>query len=97
MAWTPSEERAFFKRVLDVVNDFDPYSLGPGTPGGPPLDEWETEARAIESLLINKGRIEFADFRAIWLKSVGDDLARSEKETRPVLDALNALVPQNPS
>lgn len=97
MAWTPSRERAFFKRVLDVVNAFDPYSLGPGTPDGPPVDEWAAEARAIESLLIKKGRIEFSDLRAIWLKSFSDDLAGSEKATQPFLDALNALVPQNPS
>jgi len=97
MARTSSEERAFFMRVLEVVNAFDPYSLGPGTPDGPPVDEWAAGARAVESLLINTGRIEFSDLRRIWLKSFSDDLAGSEKASQPFLDALNALVPPNPS
>lgn len=92
MKWTPNEERALFKRVLKVVSDSQPFGIEVGPPDGPPLDEWATEARAIESLLINKGVIEFDDLRAIWLNRFSYDLAGSEKAIQPLLDSLNALV-----
>lgn len=97
MAWTPSEERAVFRQVVSVVNDFQPFGIEFGTPDRPPIDEWSTEARAIESLLINKGQIEFGDLRAIWLEHFSEDLSGSEKGVQPLLDALNALVPQKPT
>jgi hypothetical protein len=97
MVWTPIEERAFFKRVREVVNAFEPFGVEIGTPDGVPLDEWDTEARAIEGVLVNRGRIEFDDLRTIWLYHLGQDLERTDRAVQSFLYALNELVPQNPT
>lgn len=97
MAWTRQEERAFFKLVLETVNKFDLMGLEPGSPDGAPPDEYTTQARAIESVLVNRGQIAFADLSIIWLTWFGDDLKGREEAVQPFLDTLNALDRQNPS
>jgi hypothetical protein len=91
-----SEERELFVRVLAVVNRFDFCGLQPGAEGGPPIEEYEMEARPMESILVNHGRIEPADIRAIWYKWFDDDLSGRESAVASMADELNALVPRNP-
>lgn len=97
MAWTPADEPAFFREVVRVVNEFDLMGLNPGSHDGTPVDEYASEARAIESILVNRGHIEFRDLSAIWLKWFSDDLSAHAQSLRPFLAALNDLVPQNPT
>jgi hypothetical protein len=96
MSWTPSEERALFHRVLAVVNDFDLMGLEPGAPDGAPIDEYTTEARAIESLLVNGGGIDFGGLSAIHLAWFENDLRGREEGLRPLVEALNELVTRYP-
>jgi hypothetical protein len=91
-----SEERELFVQVLAVVNRYDFCGLQPGAEGGPPIDEYEPEARPIESVLVNQGRKEVADIQAIWYKWFSDDLSGRESAVASMVDELNALVPRNP-
>lgn len=91
-----SEERELFVQVLAVVNRYDFCGLQPGTDGGPPIDEYGPEARPMESILVNRGRIEVTDIQAIWYKWFDDDLSGRESAVASMADELNALVPRNP-
>ena len=79
-----------------MVNRYDFCGLQPGAEGGPPIDEYVPEARSMESILVNRGRIEVADIQAIWHKWFGDGLSERESAVASMADELNALVPQNP-
>ncbi len=92
MPLSKSEERELFVRVLTVVNKYDFCGLLPGAEGGPPIDEYEMEARPMESILVNRGRIEAADIRAIWLKWFNDDLSGRESSVESMAEELNALI-----
>lgn len=54
------------ERVLALLTQLDPYGLEPGTPGGPPQDEYGVEARTMADHLLDKGSIGIADVDAIW-------------------------------
>lgn len=95
MPRSKSEEREFFVQVLAVVNRYDFCGLQPGAEGGPPIDEYEPEARAIVSVLINQGRIEVSDIQAIWYKWFSDDLSGRELAVATMADELNALFLRN--
>jgi len=97
MAMSMSDERVLFPRVLGIVNRYDFCGLQPGSPDGPPVDEYTMEARPMESILVNRGRIEVADIQAIWLEFFGDDLSNRRRAVDAMADELNALVGQNPS
>ena len=97
MPMSKSEERGLYVQVLAVVNRYDFCGLQPGAEGGPPIDEYEPEARPMESILIDHGRIDVADIQAIWYKWFSDDLFGREAAVASMADELNALLPQNPS
>jgi hypothetical protein len=88
----PTEERALFRELTRVVNEFDLMGLQPGSADGAPADEYENEVRAIESFLVNTGRIEFADLSAIWLRWFGEDLRGHEAAFEPFLRELNRVM-----
>lgn len=96
MPGSKSEERGLFAQVLAVVNRYDFCGLQPGAEGGPPIDEYEPEARSIESILANRGRIAVADIQAIWYKWFGDDLSGLESAVTSMADELNAQVARSP-
>jgi len=87
-----SEERELLAQVLEVLNSYDFCGLQPGAKGGPPLDEYELEARPMEAILVDQGRIEVSDIRAIWRTWFGDDLSGRESAVASMADDLNALV-----
>jgi hypothetical protein len=87
-----SDERQLFQKVLAIVNKYDFCALEPGGPDGAPIDEYTMEARPMESILLNDGRIEVADIRAIWLHFFGDDLSGAVDAVENMASELNALV-----
>lgn len=97
MEMSRSDERELFQQVLAIVNKYDFCSLLPGEPDGVPIDEHAIEARPIESILVNRGRIAANDIRAIWLKWFSDDLASQLPAVEAMADELNALVDPKPS
>lgn len=89
-------ERAFYKRVLEILNRFDVIGVSPGSPGGPPIDEYENAAGEAEAVFLNRGRIEFSDISAIWLKWFDDDLMNQKDVVAKLRQKLNSLAPHNP-
>jgi len=87
-----SEQSELFAQVLAVVNKYDFCGLQPGAEAQSPIDEYEPEARPIESILVNRGRIEAADIQAIWYEWFSDDLSGLEATVASMANELNALI-----
>jgi hypothetical protein len=96
MSMSKAQEREFFAQVLAVVNRYDFCGLQPGAEDGAPIGEYEMESRPMESILVNRGRIEVDDIRAIWGKSFGDDLSERQSAVVAMAEELNDLVSRDP-
>ena len=92
---TPEE---LHQRVLELLTTLDPYGLNPGTPGGPPLDEYASEATPMAEHLLAEGTVSAAWIDIVcnhWFtqtltEAVGQDAAGR------FVDELNALVLRTP-
>lgn len=82
-----------YQSVLSLLTRLDPYGLEPGTPGGPPQDEYSAEAGSMTEHLLNKGSIGIADVDAIWSYWFSQTLtdAAGPDAARRLTDELNAL------
>lgn len=89
---TPADQQ-LHRRVLALLTRLDPYGLEPGTPGGPPQDEYGVEAGSMADHLLDKGSIRIADIDGIWTHWFGQTLtdAAGPDAARRLMDELSAL------
>ena len=94
-SWTPTEFQMLAYRIVDVIGDVSP--IGNGARGRSDSDEWSV-GFALASILISGRQVEDGDLRTTWPALFEGEPSRSDTTTHQrLLDALNALVAQNPS
>ena len=81
--------------VLTVLTAVDPYGLEPGTPEGPPADEYEPEAVDLARVLLVEGAVTVRDVENVWAHWFSESLVLrlGVDRTARLVDELNALVP----
>ncbi|MBF4580236.1 hypothetical protein [Frigoribacterium sp. VKM Ac-2530] len=81
--------------VLTVLTAVDPYGLEPGTPEGPPADEYEPEALDLARVLLAEGAVTVRDVEDVWAHWFSESLVLRLGVDRMarLVDELNALAP----
>lgn len=92
---TPEE---LHQRVLELLTNLDPYGLNPGMPGGPPHDEYASEAKPMAEHLLTGGTIETTQVDIIWNHWFGELLSNviGRDAAGRFADELNALALRTP-
>lgn len=90
--WDTHRVQGLTARVLEVLNRHDVYGLEPGSPDGPPIDEYLPEANDMASVLVTRGAIATDDIRSIWVHWFSDDLTDRGDLAERIARDLTALM-----
>jgi hypothetical protein len=71
----PRSDDALVASLTEGLADADLEVLQPGQPGWAPRDEYEPEAESLAAVFRERGTIDVADLRAVWLHWFSDDLS----------------------
>lgn len=71
----PRPDHALVAALTEGLAEADLEGLQPGQPGWAPRDEYEPEAESLAALFRERGTIDVADLRAVWLHWFSDDLS----------------------
>ena len=80
-------------QVLAILTALDPYGLEPGTPDGPPANEYDIEAVGIARILLREGAVTVYDVEGVWMHWFSDSLVLHIGVARmaQLVDRLNEL------
>ncbi|WP_424446940.1 hypothetical protein [Microbacterium arborescens] len=94
----PADARELVAAVLAVLSELDPYELEPGSPDGPPADEYALEAGPVAELLRRDGEVSRDGLDAIWHRWFGESLSGvvGEQNVARTVDRLNGLWGRGP-
>jgi hypothetical protein len=78
-------------QVLAILTALDPYGLEPGTPDGPPANEYDIEAVGIARILLREGAVTVYDVEGVWMRCFSESLVLRIGVTRmaQLVDQLN--------